>query len=80
MNRRSYESPLDRRRENRGGKIMPDKTAFVTGGTGFVGLNLVEQLTQSGWDVVALHRARSRLTHLQNYPVRLVEGEIEDKA
>jgi dihydroflavonol-4-reductase len=80
MNRRSYESPLDRRRENRGRKIMPDKTAFVTGGTGFVGLNLVEQLTQSGWDVVALHRARSRLTHLQNYPVRLVEGEIEDKA
>lgn len=59
---------------------MPNKTAFVTGGTGFVGLNLVEQLTQSGWDVVALHRASSRLTHLQNYPVRLVEGEIEDKA
>lgn len=59
---------------------MPNKTAFVTGGTGFIGLNLVEQLTQSGWDVVALHRASSRLAHLQNYPVRLVEGEIEDKA
>ncbi len=59
---------------------MPNKTAFVTGGTGFVGLNLVEQLTQSDWDVVALHRASSRLTHLQKYPVRLVEGAIEDKA
>ena len=59
---------------------MPNKTAFVTGGTGFIGLNLVEHLTRSGWDVVALHRASSRLTHLQKYPVRLVEGSIEDRA
>ncbi len=59
---------------------MPNRTAFVTGGTGFVGLNLVEQLTQSGWDVVALHRPNSRLTHLKQYPVRLVEGAIEDRA
>ena len=41
---------------------MPNKTAFVTGGTGFIGLNLVEHLTQSGWDVIALHRPNSRLT------------------
>ena len=59
---------------------MPNKTAFVTGGTGFIGLNLVEHLTQSGWDVVALHRPKSRLTYLQKYPVRLVEGAIEDAA
>ena len=59
---------------------MPNKTAFVTGGTGFIGLNLVEHLTQSGWDVTALHRPNSRLTQLQKYPVRLVEGAIEDAA
>src|SRR5262245_58082825 len=59
---------------------MPKKTAFVTGGTGFIGLNLVEHLTQLGWDVIALHRPNSRLTYLQKYPVRLVEGAIEDKA
>ncbi|MFA5957652.1 NAD-dependent epimerase/dehydratase family protein [Hyphomicrobium sp.] len=59
---------------------MPSKTAFVTGGTGFVGLNLVEHLTQSGWDVVALHRPNSELTHLKTYPVRLVEGMIEDSS
>ena len=35
---------------------MPNKTAFVTGGTGFIGQNLVEHLTQSGWEVIALHR------------------------
>jgi dihydroflavonol-4-reductase len=57
---------------------MPNKTAFVTGGTGFIGLNLVEHLTQSGWDVTALHRPDSRLTQLQKYPLRLVEGAIED--
>ena len=59
---------------------MPNKTAFVTGGTVFIGLNLVEHLTQSGWDVVALHRPKSRLMYLQKYPVRLVEGAIEDAA
>jgi dihydroflavonol-4-reductase len=57
---------------------MPNKTAFVTGGTGFIGLNLIEQLTRSGWNVVALHRPNSRLKYLQKYPVRLVEGAIED--
>lgn len=57
---------------------MPSRTAFVTGGTGFVGLNLVEHLTASGWEVTALHRHSSNLAHLQKYPVRLVEGSIED--
>jgi len=59
---------------------VPNKTAFVTGGTGFIGLNLVEHLTQSGWDVVALHRPSSRLMHLRKFPVRLAEGSVEDRA
>jgi len=59
---------------------MPNNTAFVTGGTGFIGLNLVEHLTKSGWDVIALHRPSSQLTHLRNCSVRLVEGSVEDKA
>ena len=57
---------------------MPNKTAFVTGGTGFIGVNLIEHLSRSGWDVVALHRPDSRLTQLKKHPMRLVEGEIED--
>ena len=57
---------------------MPRKTAFVTGGTGFVGLNLVAHLTQSNWQVTALHRSNSDLTQLKKYPVNLAEGTIED--
>ena len=56
------------------------KTAFVTGGTGFLGLNLIQQLTEQGWNVTALHRASSNLTYLKRFPVTLVIGEIEDAA
>ena len=59
---------------------MPNRSAFVTGGTGFIGLNLIEHLSQSGWEVTALHRPRSRLTQIKKHPIRLVEGEIEDAA
>src|SRR3954451_23508421 len=57
-----------------------DRTAFVTGATGFLGLNLVEQLTGLGWTAVALHRPTSDLTYLKRFPVRLVEGAVEDAA
>lgn len=56
------------------------RAAFVTGGTGFVGLNLIAHLTALGWDVVALHRPQSNLTYLRRFPVRFVEGTIEDSA
>ena len=54
------------------------KTAFVTGATGFLGLNLVDCLCQGGWDVVALHRASSDLRYLKRFPARFAEGTIED--
>ncbi|MEE9301264.1 MAG: SDR family oxidoreductase [Alphaproteobacteria bacterium] len=54
------------------------KTAFVTGGTGFVGVNLVEQLTAAGWTVTALHRKTSNLKYLSRLPVTLAEGSITD--
>ncbi|HEX7044061.1 MAG TPA: SDR family oxidoreductase [Burkholderiales bacterium] len=56
------------------------KTAFVTGGTGFIGLNLVEQLIAAGWQVVALHRRGAMLRYLERFPVTLVEGDILDPA
>lgn len=55
-------------------------TAFVTGATGFLGLNLVRQLSESGWDVVALHRPNSDLKYLKRFPVRRAIAAIEDPA
>lgn len=56
------------------------KTAFVTGATGFLGLNIIQQLTEAGWRVTALHRPSSNLKYLSRFPVTLVEGAIEDAA
>jgi dihydroflavonol-4-reductase len=54
------------------------KTAFVTGGTGFLGLNLIEQLVAGGWRVTALHRANSNLRYLQRLAVDFAEGDVTD--
>lgn len=56
------------------------KRAFITGGTGFVGLNLVESLVKDGWEVTALHRPTSNLTYIRRFPVALVEGSVTDPA
>ena len=56
------------------------KTAFVTGGTGFVGLNLIDELIKQGWSVTALHRASSDLTYLKRFKGKLAVGAITDPA
>jgi len=53
-----------------------NKTAFVTGASGFIGINLVKQLCEEGWDVTALYREQSNITHLSKFPVKLVKGDI----
>jgi nucleoside-diphosphate-sugar epimerase len=55
-------------------------SAFVTGGTGFVGLNLIEQLTTRGWNVTALHRPTSNLKYIRRFSPRLAVGSITDAA
>ncbi len=52
--------------------------AFVTGGTGFVGRNLIEQLVANSWHVIALHRQTSGIAALQGLNVQLAEGSITD--
>jgi dihydroflavonol-4-reductase len=54
------------------------RAAFVTGGTGFVGLNLVKELMIRGWDVTALHRASSDLKLLKRFRPKLAAGELSD--
>lgn len=56
------------------------KTAFVTGGTGFVGLNLVNELLKRKWQVTVLHRPASDLRLLKALgPVDYVIGDITEK-
>jgi nucleoside-diphosphate-sugar epimerase len=56
------------------------RTAFVTGATGFVGLNLVEGLIARGWHVIALHRAGAELKYLQRLDAERAIGDITDAA
>ena len=50
------------------------RAAFVTGGTGFVGLNMVKELMIRGWDVTALHRRSSELKLLKRFQPKLAAG------
>ncbi|MBB3060456.1 SDR family oxidoreductase [Microbulbifer rhizosphaerae] len=52
--------------------------AFVTGGTGFLGANLIEQLLADGWQVIAMHRHGSDTKRLQQQGVELVEASLAD--
>jgi nucleoside-diphosphate-sugar epimerase len=54
--------------------------AFVTGASGFVGMNLVRQLTEEGWEVTALVRAHSPLEDINKLGITLVEGNLVDAA
>lgn len=60
--------------------LSRERTAFVTGGTGFVGLNLVKELMIRGWDVTALHRPSSDLKLLKRFRPKLAVGELSDPA
>ena len=67
----------------RGTRLMPPssgRAAFVTGGTGFVGLNMVKELMIRGWDVTALHRPSSDLKLLKRFQPKLAVGTLGDPA
>ncbi|WP_036483389.1 hopanoid-associated sugar epimerase [Myxosarcina sp. GI1] len=53
--------------------------AFVTGGTGFVGANLVRLLLERGYEVKALVRANSCLDNLASLDIEIVKGDLNDR-
>jgi dihydroflavonol-4-reductase len=53
--------------------------AFVTGGTGFVGANLVRLLLQQGYAVRVLVRPDSVLNNLSGLAVEMVKGDLNDR-
>ncbi|WP_066960192.1 NAD-dependent epimerase/dehydratase family protein [Microbulbifer sp. Q7] len=52
--------------------------AFVTGGTGFLGANLIEQLVGDGWQVTAMHRAGSDTGRLRRLGAMPVQASLDD--
>lgn len=54
------------------------KHAFVTGGTGFLGANLIEQLIARGWRVTAMHREGSDTRLAKSLGAELVPGSLDD--
>jgi dihydroflavonol-4-reductase len=58
---------------------MPEstqKTAFVTGGTGFIGSHLVERLLSKGYAVRCLVRDPQKTGYLSNLPVEFYHGDL----
>lgn len=51
---------------------------FVTGGTGFIGSNLVRLLLQEGYAVRALVRSNSCLDNLKDLDLEIVQGNLID--
>lgn len=54
------------------------KTAYVTGGTGCVGRNLIDELLGQGWHVIAAHRKSSNTSRLAGLTVELKEVDFYD--
>ncbi len=55
--------------------------AFVTGSTGLLGSNLVQQLRAAGWEVRALARSPQKAAQIIRDPgVEIINGDMEDVA
>lgn len=51
---------------------------FITGGTGFIGANLIRLLLQEGYTIRALARSTSSLKNLDGLDVEIVNGDLND--
>jgi nucleoside-diphosphate-sugar epimerase len=55
-------------------------SAFVTGGSGFIGGALIERLRGEGWDVRALARSESAARRVRERGAEPVRGDLDDHA
>lgn len=56
------------------------RTAYVTGGTGCVGRNIISHLITDGWHVIAAVRRSSRAERLAGLPIELKRVDLCDPA
>ncbi|MGZ8647903.1 MAG: NAD-dependent epimerase/dehydratase family protein [Solirubrobacteraceae bacterium] len=56
------------------------RTAFVTGGSGFVGARLIERLVRDGWTVHALARSDAAAARVREAGAEAVDGDLGDRA
>ncbi len=54
------------------------RTAFVTGGSGFIGGRLIERLRAEGWDVRALARSDAAAERVRALDAEPAPGELGD--
>lgn len=59
--------------------MPPPRTAFVTGGSGFVGARLVARLVAQGWAVRALGRSDDALRKVAALGAQPVAGDLTDR-
>jgi len=57
--------------------MAAERTAFVTGGSGFVGGRLIERLRDEGWSVRALARSPSSAEKVRSRGAEAVEGDLD---
>ncbi len=55
------------------------KKAFVTGGSGFLGSNLIQELIKEQWEVIVLVMPDDPLTYLNQEQITCLRGDILDK-
>jgi len=60
-------------------KPISEKKCLVTGSNGFLGSNLVEQLLEEDWHVIALHRKGGDLDILKGIKKDMKKGNLEFK-
>jgi nucleoside-diphosphate-sugar epimerase len=59
---------------------MAERAAFVTGGSGFIGGNLIRRLAGDGWRVRALARSDRSAAAVQEAGAEAVRGDLDDVA
>jgi dihydroflavonol-4-reductase len=54
------------------------RTAFITGANGFLGLNLIEELSKHEWKIIAFHLPGTDLKYLSRFDVITKAGDLND--